>query len=64
MSASFTVQFVGDYFTLQTHVEADDDEQAIDVAVKQILDHYGWDLSGFNAEAEPEYDSFSIDGGA
>jgi len=54
MSDNFTVKFAGDYVTLQTHVEADDDEQAIDVAVKQILDYYGWDLGKFEAEAELE----------
>lgn len=60
MSHNWTVQFVGDYFTLQTHVEANDDEQAIEVAVKQILDYYGWDLSTFNAEADAEYDMDSL----
>lgn len=53
----WTVQFVGDYFTLQTNVEAEDDEQAIEEAVTFMSDHYGWDLGDFNAEADPAYDS-------
>jgi len=52
----WNVQFVGDYFTLQTNVEAEDDEQAIEEAVTLLRDHYGWDFSSFNAEAEAEYD--------
>lgn len=60
MSRDWTVQFVGDYFTLQTHVNADDDEQAIEIATQQMLDHYGWDLSSFNAEADSEYDMDSL----
>jgi len=53
----WNVQFVGDYFTLQTNVEAEDDEQAIEEAVTFMSDHYGWDLSDFDAEADPAYDS-------
>lgn len=52
----WTVQFVGDYFTLQTNVEAEDEDQAIDDGVTLMRDHYGWDFSNFNAEADPEYD--------
>jgi len=52
----WTVQFVGDYFTLQTSVEADDDEQAIEEAVTLLRDYYGWDFGSFNAEADAEYD--------
>jgi hypothetical protein len=48
----FDVQFVGDYFVLMTHVEAQDDEQAISLATEMIKDYYGWDLSEFDAEAE------------
>lgn len=53
----FTVQFVGDYFTLQVSAELDlnepdlagkDEEElwevAEDVAKGLLLSHYGWDM--------------------
>lgn len=52
----WTVQFVGDHFTMQTTIEAEDDDQAIDEAVTLLRDHYGWDMSDFSAEADSEYD--------
>ena len=38
-------------------VEADDDEAAISSALEKGLDQFGWDLSDFNVEALPAYDS-------
>lgn len=38
-------------------VEAEDDEAAVSVALEMGKEQFGWDLSSFNAEASPAYDS-------
>jgi hypothetical protein len=40
----WTVQFVGDYFTLTTTVIAEEEEQAIANATAQLEDRYGMDM--------------------
>ena len=41
-------------------VEAEDDEAAISVALEMGLEQFGWDLSDFNVEVLPAYDSDSL----
>ena len=41
-------------------VEAEDDESAVFVALETGLEQFGWDLSDFNVEVLPAYDSDSL----
>jgi len=41
-------------------VEAEDDESAVFVALETGLEQFGWDLSNFNVEVLPAYDSDSL----
>ena len=41
-------------------VEAEDDEAAISVALDKAQEEFGWDLSDFNVEVLPAYDSDSL----
>ncbi len=52
---NWIVQFVSNYAVVRTHVEAEDDEQALAEALSLMKDYHGWDLSTFDAEVEPEY---------
>ena len=67
--ASFSVTFVGDYFSLTHFVELDldepsfanlDDEQleseAVEMAKKNLAYHYGWDLGKVSWEITVEMD--------
>lgn len=54
MSHNWTVQFVGDYFTLRTHVDADDEAQATEAATQQMLEYYGWDVAAVANEIDAE----------
>jgi len=67
--ASYTVTFVGDYFSLTHFVELDLDEpslanlseeeledEAVITAKKNLMYHYGWDLSKTSWEHSVETD--------
>lgn len=67
--ANYTVTFVGDYFSLThfveldltdpTFAELDEDgleESAIDMAHKNLMYHYGWDLAKTAWETSVEVD--------
>lgn len=54
---NWIVQFVSNYAVVRTTVEAEDDEQALKEALSLMKEYHGWDLSTFDAEAEPEDDS-------
>ncbi len=41
-------------------VEAEDDESAVFAALEKGLEQFGWDLSDFNVEVLPAYDSDSL----
>jgi len=41
---TWTVQFVGDYFTLTTTVTAEEEDQAIENAKAWLFDRHGFDL--------------------
>jgi hypothetical protein len=41
-------------------VEAEDDESAVFVALEKALEQFGWDLSDFNVDVLPAYDSDSL----
>jgi hypothetical protein len=49
----WNVQFVEDYAVTTTTVEAKDEDEAVEKAVKEMLDYYGRDFSMCSAEAEP-----------
>jgi HAMP domain-containing protein len=49
----WNVQFVEDYAVTTTTVEAKDEDEAVEKAVKEMLDYYGRDFSQCSAEAEP-----------
>lgn len=51
---SYGVRFIGGYYSLFTNVYADNEEQAERFAIEQILDQYGWDVSGTYDELEIE----------
>ena len=40
----WNVEFVGDYFVLQTTVIANYEEQAIDIATNWLKEQYGFDM--------------------
>lgn len=40
----WNVEFVGDYFVLQTTVIANYEEQAIDIAANWLKEQYGFDM--------------------
>jgi len=46
----WTVEFAGDYFTLQTTVSAKEEEQAIAVATDLLKEHYGFDMESISNE--------------
>lgn len=46
----WTVEFAGDYFTLQTTVSAKDEEQATAVAIELLNEHYGFDMESISNE--------------
>jgi len=46
----WTVEFAGDYFTLQTTVLAKEEEQAIAVATELLNEHYGFDMESISNE--------------
>lgn len=46
----WTVQFVGDYFTLTSTVIADDEEQAVVNATHLLQEHYGLDIDEITNE--------------
>lgn len=48
----WTVQFVGDYFTLTTTVIAEEEEQAIENAKAWLSDRHGLSLEGEVNEAD------------
>ena len=48
----WTVQFVGDYFTLTTTVIAEEEEQAIENAKAWLFDRHGFDLDSEVNEAD------------
>lgn len=41
----FSVEFVGDYFTLTTTVIADNEEEAEENANRLLMEHYGLDIA-------------------
>ena len=47
---TWTVQFVGDYFTLTSTVIADDDEHAVVNATHLLQQHYGLDIDAITNE--------------
>lgn len=49
---SYGVNFIGGYYSLFTNVYADNEEQAERTALTQILEQYGWDLTGTYDELE------------
>jgi hypothetical protein len=49
---NWQVQFVGDYFTLTTYVDATDEEQAIASAEAFLNEEYGMDMWSQANEAE------------
>jgi hypothetical protein len=49
----WNVSLSGDYVTLITTVEARTRAQAIKRAALQVTEYYGWDVSGFDADADP-----------
>lgn len=51
----FTVTFAGDFFVLiSTPQEATDEDGAIESAITQLTEHYGWNVGecAFSIEAE------------
>jgi hypothetical protein len=57
MSYLFSVKFTGDYFTLNTCVTADDEDQAIRNAEQLLLEHHGINTNAIGAwsvEAEED----------
>lgn len=47
----YVVTFVGDYFNLTTTVlDAENEAQAIKLAILNIQDHYGWELDAVSNE--------------
>ena len=40
------VRFVGDYFSLITNVLANNEEQAVELAIAQLKDYHGFDVEG------------------
>jgi len=47
----YVVTFVGDYFNLTTTVlDAENEEQAIKLAILNIQDYYSWDLEAVSQE--------------
>lgn len=57
MRGIWQVTFVAMWVVVTTNVEASDEEEAIANAADLIKDQYGWDVAGFDAEAEPTYDA-------
>jgi hypothetical protein len=49
---TWTVQFVGNYFTLTTHVQAEEEDQAIANATAFLQDQHGMDMDFHANEAE------------
>lgn len=48
----WTVQFVGDYFTMTTTVIAEEEDQAIENAKAWLFDRHGFDLDSEVNDAE------------
>jgi len=48
---NWTVTFAHHWVTLTTHIQARDEDDAVTLADNLLTDYYGWDLSGFSAEA-------------
>jgi len=50
----WSVTFIGDYFTMNTKVDATDEESSIEEASIFLLNRYGFIMDGFDAQAELE----------
>lgn len=50
----WNVTFIGDYFTLTTHVTASEEDQAIDNANANLMAFYGWDMTFVANQVEAE----------
>ena len=44
---TYTIPFHGAYATVIVVADGKDEDEAIDVAVVQIREYYGWDISSF-----------------
>ncbi len=44
----WTVDFAGDFFTLQTTVVAKEEDEAIASAIELLDEHYGWDMNSIS----------------
>jgi hypothetical protein len=49
---AWTVQFVGNYFTLTTNILAEEEDQAIENAKSFLSDQHGFDMDSNANEAE------------
>lgn len=48
------VTFIGDHFALTTHINASEEDQAIDNASANLEAFYGWDMTRLAYDAEAE----------
>lgn len=49
---NYNVEFIGLYYNLYTCVEADNEELAENVAIAEIIERYGWDLTNTYSQIE------------
>lgn len=50
----YIVTFIGAYFTLSTHIFAENEEQAVDNADALIGDYYGWNVKDASKDISVE----------